>query len=460
MMVTGRQLVALALALTMVTTAGCAGWGTGSPAPQNESTEVPADGNASAPSQADSDGTGNNSPNEDSGDDGTDDAGEGSSSNEGDVSDPSEAVDTQSASGPSGDAPADADSDEADTAPEPEESGGSADSDDSGTNGGPGKGDGAGTDGSARDAGSKSPSGSDSTDDSGSGDESDDEPVRTAQLRVYVEDNSTGDYLTGANVTVVNRETGEEHTGTTEEGSQYYGNYVVFEDLPLGTYRISADADGYAGGSRSVELTESGRQPGIELAPESPSHTFTMNLVNAETGEPFQTPVTLTRPNGTERTHESGDDGVVRFSVGSGEYGFEIGAEGAELGMQYATTVSIEGGDVTRTYRLYPSPDDVSASITVVDAETGEPIPDATVSGVSPNLATPYGEALFEVDTDANGVAEGAIRDAINDYEVSVRADGYETNDESISAEELTDARIELAPENEERGTAEAAVAA
>lgn len=127
--------------------------------------------------------------------------------------------------------------------------------------------------------------GSDSSDAS---DSNTSEQTQTANMRVYAEDKADGGYLTGAEVTVMNTETGETYTGTTHSGEQYDGNYVIFEDLPLGTYQLTANAEGYQNATNTVKLTKSGRQPILQM-PQAPSErggTVTLTLVDQD-GDPI-----------------------------------------------------------------------------------------------------------------------------------------------------------------------------
>lgn len=73
------------------------------------------------------------------------------------------------------------------------------------------------------------------------------------------------------------------YAGRTYQSEEYDGNYVIFERLPLGTYQLTADTEGYEGATYVVQLTESGRQPILQLQPQEPK--LTINVVN-QFGEP------------------------------------------------------------------------------------------------------------------------------------------------------------------------------
>lgn len=96
----------------------------------------------------------------------------------------------------------------------------------------------------------------------------------TAQLRVYVRETGTDDYLEGVTVEVVPHDSTDmsEYDGPyqveTTDGGEYFGSYGLFEGLPVGTYDVSARHPAYEEGAYpDLELDPSGRQPPISLEP-------------------------------------------------------------------------------------------------------------------------------------------------------------------------------------------------
>lgn len=268
-MVSKRLIIAVVLSLSMVMAAGCAGWGTDGPADpaENSSTdgaEEPADG---------SDDSGGSQPSDaGSGQDGGDTESGSQVSSSGSSS---SSTDTQSSSGDSG----------------------------------------------SDDSSSSDDSGDDGSDNTG------DDDTTVADMRVYAEDTETGDYLEGVSITLENRETGATYTGTTTEGDAFDGSYHNFQDLLLGTYQVTAEANGYETSTNVVELTESGRQPILEMSPVSSEFAVS---VEDRFGDPVTNgQVTFTHANYDSWTIDLDDSGTAAIVVPEhGTYGYSVSAPG------------------------------------------------------------------------------------------------------------------------------------
>lgn len=278
-MVSKRLIIAVVLSLSMVMAAGCAGWGTDGPTDpddsSNEGAEEPSEGSdGGAEAQPSDAGSGD--------DDETETDPQGSSSES-----PSSSTDTQSSSGDSS-------------------------SDDSVSSS------------SSTDA--QSTSDDSSSDDSGSGDSGSDDTT-VADMRVYAENTETGDYLEGVSITLENRATGATYTGTTTEGDAFDGSYHNFQDLPLGTYQVTAEANGYETSTNVVELTESGRQPILEMSPVSSEFAVS---VEDRFGDPVTNgQVTFTHANYDSWTIDLDDSGTASIVVPEhGTYGYSVSAPG------------------------------------------------------------------------------------------------------------------------------------
>lgn len=173
--------------------------------------------------------------------------------------------------------------------------------------------------------------------------------TQTANMRVYAEDKAKGGYLTEAQITVTNRETGETYTGTTHAGQEYDGNYVVFENLPLGTYQLTAQADGYKNATNTVQLTDSGRQPILQM--EDRTATIQFTVVN-QYGEPVpETEISIIGQEYGVVDIYTNENGKVTFGAPvHGEWHYSVlkpGYQTADVG----GTLSVDG-DMRKTIEI------------------------------------------------------------------------------------------------------------
>lgn len=348
-MVTRERLLAIALTLIMVTAAGCAGWGTDSPADDQDQ------GDGGGETQADegngSDGTGNASDN--ASNDNSDASDTGSSS--GDTgADSGDSSDGSSGDGDSYDAPADDGSsssgDDSKSGSDSETSDDTSDSDsnsDSDSDSGSDTGDSGSSDGDSSDGDGTSDGDTDGND---TGD--DDAPYGT--LTVTVEDNNN-DPVEGVEVIGIGQD-GETNSATTD------ANGRATLDLADGDYTFYVTTDGteYAESSEK-EITMDGSNQSITLTvqaddsgngnQDSETHTLGVTVYDHE-GNPLpDASVSVVTDPGTEGGADVGSDmtnenGVAEFEVEDGAY--EVSASHDE----YETAavvgpVNVQGRDET-----------------------------------------------------------------------------------------------------------------
>lgn len=434
-MITRKRAVAIALTLIMITAAGCAGWGTDGPATDQQENQTPDSGQGedveetNDGTQADDDnnsgasgdGTGTESANNSSGDtdDGSDAASgdtdtDSSTSGDGDASDGS---DSDSDTGTDGDSATDTGDGDADSG---SDEGDSESGDGTGSDGDTSAGDGDGDDESGDDA------------DSG-----------THTLTVTVYDHE-GNPLPDASVSVVT----DPGTGGGEDvGSATTNESGVAEfEVEDGAYEVSASHDAYQADGITGPVNVQGEDTSVDVAmPDSDdgngdedpeTHTLTVNLANHDIDG---VAVTAERDGGPDGDPET----WTKASAGG-----QVSFHDLEPGLYYVdaegynqTMVGIEVDEDTEITLQHPDPDPIA--IEVVNAETGEPIEGAEVSGVC-DLWYSSGDVYITGETDANGVAQAQAGVAPTDCDASVEADGYETTHLSLSVPDDDGISVEL----------------
>lgn len=110
-------------------------------------------------------------------------------------------------------------------------------------------------------------------------------------------------------------------------------------------------------------------------------------------------------------------------------------------------TINGEDQEIIFSALTPPEPDTQTVTMTVTDAETGEPIEGARFEDVGDRHPT-TGDAHLVVETGADGVGTGEGYE--DGYDGVLRADGYEGQSESIGLEEDTDVSFEMTPEETE----------
>lgn len=301
--------------------------------------------------------------------------------------------------------------------------------------------------------------------DEGTEEDEDEEVTERADMRVYAMDKESGEYLTGAEVTVESRETGETYSLTTKEGQEFDGNYARFQDLPLGLYYVTITAEGYEEATNTIHLVESGRQPILHMISTS-TQTADMRVYaeHTETGE-YLSSVDITIKN-----QETGNTQTMMTTEGQEFDGTYARFQNLPLGA-YEVTARLPGFEpAQRTIELdesgrqpilemspdEPGTDDAyTITVRLVDAATGEPISDGTILmwlnrlgyGPGPDATNDNGEVTFE-HLDHYGFEQDP------DLEMSglqAHAAGYNSVRRSISwrpSAGPTELTVEMEPEN------------
>ena len=178
------------------------------------------------------------------------------------------------------------------------------------------------------------------------------------------------------------------------------------------------------------------------------THTLTVEVINGKTGEPIEADGEIGIGSGDHQATEPIEDGKAVFEgVPAGQYGISADIPGHTTGTLPDHEVVVEG-DTTYTLEVYPEPKEYTLTVTVVDAETGEPIEGAVVQGFGSNAAV-YGDMLFAAETGTDGTASGPIVEG--KWSLEVHADGYEFVQEiSLTVDSDEELTIELQPERDE----------
>ncbi|MEM0087640.1 MAG: carboxypeptidase regulatory-like domain-containing protein, partial [Thermofilum sp.] len=151
-----------------------------------------------------------------------------------------------------------------------------------------------------------------------------------------------------------------------------YGSYtgsdgrVVFE-LAAGTYTVSAEARGYLTASQTVELKA---DVSIVLELEPRQNRVTVYVYDADTKQPLDAATVVLDGNSAK----TGVDGRAVFTLYTGSYTLSVsrdGYEGVTRGVEVYEDVQLDVPLRPLAYTL---------TVQVVDAETGAPIPGATVT--------------------------------------------------------------------------------
>lgn len=150
------------------------------------------------------------------------------------------------------------------------------------------------------------------------------------------------------------------------------------------------------------------------------------------------TPITIERTSDGTTTTREPTNGSAKFTVLEGQYNVMVDGYNepmTPISVSEDRTVTLqEGGSIT---------------ITVVNAETGDPVKGAEISGMC-NLWYSGGDAYITGNSNVNGVIEAAtITPTTCQYDVYITADGYEnTSISKINVPEDDGMTVELHPEN------------
>lgn len=406
-MLTKRHVLVVLVVLS-VAFAGCAGWGTDGPVDsgndENQSNETDDPENANE--------TNASSANESSGADGGAAAPADDSPDDSDDSDVNEGGDSDGGTDDSGAVDDD----------------GSDESDGQDENQSPGDGD-----------GDEAPP----SDGSGDGNDSDDDDEAPhGTLTVTVEDDD-GEPVEGVEVVGIGPG-GDVYSATTTENGQ-----ATF-DLEDGDYTFSVTTDGTEyDASSEEELTMDGEDQSITLTvtseQESSPETHTLTVTGVADGVEVQAEADAELSDGEVYT-ATASDGQATLEVPEGGYIVTAeGYHGADIHVDSDTEITLQNLD------------GATIEITVVDAQTGEPVPGAVIEGVC-HLYYSSGDSYITGEAGEDGVIQAEAEVTPTDCDANIYADGYEETVEQISVPDDDGLTVELEPET--NGTNETEVAA
>lgn len=411
MITTQRTLLTLLVCVSVVL-AGCAGFGTDSPAGNNDGNQSPDESSDLEDEQDNADSTDDTSNTSD----GTDKSTNRSSSNGSDTNSDS-SIESDSNTSTSSDTGSNGDSD----------SDSSSDSD---------RDDDSDTDGSDSDSDSEPGDDSDLDDDPDNEEEPESQPpsyTHTVTVEVTNEsDDPVADELVTAEVEdeMIEYRTGDDGTVTLDYESTNEGavEFAITVGDETRTVQVTQDDQTESFVVSSTDGDNSSDEN------DSESHLFRVD-VNEDV------PVTVENDETGETWTEEATDGSAMFDLPEGLYHVE--AED-----HTSTMVMI---DVPATDSIHLQSGYDSFTINVIDAETGGPIEDAEVSGVC-DWWHSSGDAYITGESNADGVIETSVISPSSCHGVQVEADGYETTTISdISTPDDDDLTVELESAEQER---------
>ena len=234
-----------------------------------------------------------------------------------------------------------------------------------------------------------------------------------------VTDSSTGDPISGANVTA---DTVASDT-TNEDG------YYWITDVEPGNYTVTASAAGYQTSSETTTVLPGETTPlnfELTLLP----GTITGTVTNSLTGEPIAG-ANVTANGYSATTNSSGAYVIPDVPLGN----YTVTASAAKYVNQSKTATVTAGTTTTLDFELTPLNGTISGIVT--DSSTGDPISEATVTANGMSATTNSSGAYTISDVPAGN------------YTVTVSANGYEDSSQTsvtVVAGETTTVNFELTP--------------
>lgn len=416
-----RRILAIAVVVLVMISAGCTGWGTDGPADRSE----------------------NDGPN---GTNATNDL-----ETERNASNASEEGDGSSV------ASAQPDSSDSDDESEPSSASGSLGDDSSGSDDSAGDGDGSS---GADEANSGSEADSNAgSDDADSGADSDEQGSHDDTDGTDTSDGGTDtDPVSGTDLDCADFDTQEGAQEAYDEdpsdphGLDRDGDGVACETLQNGSNgsddgsgsNDAADASTDDGDTDSENESETRDPERNSSTGETEPETHTLTVHAGESVPVSGVPITLERhSDGATTTRETGENGQAEFTVVDGDY--TVSGTDPD-GTTDSTDLTVDGED-TRVLleSLTPAlPAEHGVRVTVTDAETGEPIEGAVLEGMGDRHPR-TGEMHLSVTTGADGVGELTAFEG--HYDATVRADGYEQQSDTIVVDGETSVEYRLEPE-------------
>jgi hypothetical protein len=265
-----------------------------------------------------------------------------------------------------------------------------------------------------------------------------------------VTDEESGDPIEGAAVTGTRPGSGETLFETTTGASGAYEATFTVGDAP-GEVALAATADGYESSETTVPFADE-MTADLALTAATTTASASGTITNAETGAPItDATVTGTRAGNGEILFETSTDA-------NGDYGasFDVADPPDEVSIA-ATADGFERGDstvpfsdeMTADLSLAPATTEATATGTVTESGTGDPIQGATVTGTRAGS----GEMLFETSTDGNGDYETTydVADPPGEVSVTAGAEGFQEATETVPYEKQLAVDLALSPQTYEQ---------
>jgi len=269
-----------------------------------------------------------------------------------------------------------------------------------------------------------------------------------AAVKGTVTDAGSSDLIDGAEVTVLRADEDEQlGQATTDSTGNYEVSFTVPENDTPDQLALEADAEGFMVKTDTVGFEESLTQD-ITLEAAAMEATASGEVTDEESGEGIEgASVTGTSNDGTvlfEDTTDSNGEYQETFEVADEPDEVTITADEEDFEAADTTVSFVE--EITADFQLSPETTEATASGTVTDEETDDPIEGATITGTSGS-----GDTLFEDTTDASGeyqkTYEVKVIDQPEEVTVSAEAQDYNSATQTVDFTEQLETNFALAPE-------------
>jgi len=269
-----------------------------------------------------------------------------------------------------------------------------------------------------------------------------------ATVQGSVTDSESGDPISGADVSVLRVDADSQlaQATTGDEGS-YELSFTVPEDDTPDQLAIKTEAEGFMAKTDTASFNQSLTQD-VALEVVATEVTASGAVTDEESGEGIEgAAVTGSDPDGNvlfEDTTGAGGEYQKDFEVAEEPEEVTITAEAEDFESGQQTVGFSE--EITADFQLSLATTEATASGTVTDNDTGDPIEGATVTGTSGS-----GSMLFETKTDANGDYQEAFEVADEPEEVTITAsaDGFADTQETTTFSQEISLSLSLQPRTE-----------
>ncbi|MCS4037236.1 hypothetical protein GGQ01_002316 [Salinibacter ruber] len=235
-------------------------------------------------------------------------------------------------------------------------------------------------------------------------------------------------------------------SATTDTTGSYEATFTIEEPSAPDQIRLELSAEGFVDKEVSTGFQPSVTED-VTLEAMSVEATASGTVTDSDTGDPIEgASVTGTRPGGGEQLFEA-----TTSSDGTYEATFEVADEPNEVAIQ-ADAQGFEAADTTVSFSEQISADlglqvattQATASGTVTNEDTGDPIEGATVTGTRPD----GGDQLFQATTTSDGTYEATfgVADEPSEITVQAEAENFDSGERSASFGEQITADVSLQP--------------